>query len=68
MHWNLDIEKNAIKFGRSSNYQIKKIGVFTIGAVNTYKNKLKLILCGFHKKVKMYKRVFRRIVPVKNML
>lgn len=46
--WGLEIEKNAIKVNNSEDYQTNIHGVFAIGDVNTYKGKLKLILCGFH--------------------
>ena len=63
--WGLDIEKNAIKVDNSLNYQTNIPGIFAIGDVNTYPEKLKLILCGFHEATLMCQAAFRIINPGK---
>lgn len=45
--WGLNINKNAIEVN-PEDYSTNIEGVWAIGDINTYKNKLKLILCGFH--------------------
>ncbi|SFZ90957.1 thioredoxin reductase (NADPH) [Flaviramulus basaltis] len=64
-NWGLDIEKNAIKVDNSLNYQTNIPGVFAIGDVNTYPEKLKLILCGFHEATLMCQAAYRIINPGK---
>ncbi len=63
--WGLEIEKNAIKVDNSLNYQTNIPGVFAIGDVNTYPEKLKLILCGFHEATLMCQAAYRIINPGK---
>lgn len=46
-NWGLNINKNAIEVN-TDDYSTNIQGVWAIGDINTYKNKLKLILCGFH--------------------
>jgi len=46
-NWGLTIEKNAIVVN-TEDYSTNIEGIYAIGDINTYKNKLKLILCGFH--------------------
>lgn len=64
-NWGLDIEKNAIKVDNALNYQTNIPGVFAIGDVNTYPEKLKLILCGFHEATLMCQAAYRIINPGK---
>ena len=64
-NWGLEIEKNAIKVDNSRNYETNIPGVFAIGDVNTYPEKLKLILCGFHEATLMCQAAFRIINPGK---
>ncbi|MCH4553189.1 MULTISPECIES: NAD(P)/FAD-dependent oxidoreductase [Aestuariibaculum] len=63
--WGLEIEKNAIKVDNSRNYQTNIDGIFAIGDVNTYPEKLKLILCGFHEATLMCQAAYRIINPGK---
>jgi len=63
--WGLEIEKNAIKVDKSLNYQTNIPGIFAIGDVNTYPEKLKLILCGFHEATLMCQAAYRIINPGK---
>ncbi|WP_338356413.1 NAD(P)/FAD-dependent oxidoreductase [Yeosuana marina] len=64
-NWGLEIEKNAIKVDNSRNYETNIPGVFAIGDVNTYPEKLKLILCGFHEATLMCQAAYRIINPGK---
>jgi len=63
--WGLEIDKNAIKVDNSLNYQTNIPGIFAIGDVNTYPEKLKLILCGFHEATLMCQAAYRIINPGK---
>jgi thioredoxin reductase (NADPH) len=45
--WNLNINKSAIEVN-VDDYSTNIPGIYAIGDINTYTNKLKLILCGFH--------------------
>ena len=46
-NWGLNLDKNAIEVN-TDDYSTNVSGIYAIGDINTYKNKLKLILCGFH--------------------
>lgn len=62
--WGLEIEKNAIKVD-TLDYSTNISGIYAIGDVNTYENKLKLILCGFHEGTLAVQSAFARIHPDK---
>jgi len=62
--WGLEIEKNAIKVD-TTDYSTNIPGIYAIGDVNTYENKLKLILCGFHEGTLAVQSAFARIHPDK---
>jgi thioredoxin reductase (NADPH) len=62
--WGLAIEKNAIKVN-TLDYSTNIPGIYAIGDVNTYENKLKLILCGFHEGTLAVQSAFARIHPEK---
>ncbi len=62
--WGLEIEKNAIKVD-TLDYSTNIPGIYAIGDVNTYTNKLKLILCGFHEGTLAVQSAFARIHPEK---
>ena len=64
-NWGLEIEKNAIKVDNSYDYQTNIPGIYAIGDVNTYRGKLKLILCGFHEAAIMCQSAYQRIFPEK---
>jgi len=60
--WGLNLEKNAIVVDPlecSTNVP----GIYAIGDINTYKGKLKLILCGFHEATMMCQSAFHYIYP-----
>lgn len=61
-NWGLNIEKNAIVVN-TDDYSTNIEGVYAIGDINTYKNKLKLILCGFHEAALMSHSVYKYINP-----
>ena len=58
----LNISKNAIEVN-TDDYSTNISGVWAIGDINTYKNKLKLILCGFHEAALMSHSVYQYIHP-----
>lgn len=60
--WNLQIDKNAILVN-TDDYSTNVEGIWAIGDINTYKNKLKLILCGFHEASLMSHSVYKYINP-----
>ena len=62
--WGLEIEKNAIKVN-TVDYSTNIPGIYAVGDVNTYENKLKLILCGFHEGTMAVQSAFARIFPEK---
>ena len=64
-NWGLELEKNSIKVNNALDYQTSIPGVFAIGDVNTYPNKLKLILCGFHEATLMCQAAYKIINPTK---
>jgi len=61
-HWGLNIDKNAIEVN-TDDYSTNIEGVYAIGDINTYKNKLKLILCGFHEAALMAHSAYKYINP-----
>lgn len=63
-NWGLEIEKNAIKVD-TLDYSTNIKGIYAIGDVNTYTNKLKLILCGFHEGTLAVQSAFAIIHPEK---
>lgn len=61
-HWGLQIDKNAI-IVNTEDYSTNVPGVYAIGDINTYTNKLKLILCGFHEAALMSHSAYKYINP-----
>lgn len=60
--WGLSIDKNAIEVN-TDDYSTNVPGIYAIGDINTYKNKLKLILCGFHEAALMSHSAYKFINP-----
>ncbi|MEO6301808.1 MAG: NAD(P)/FAD-dependent oxidoreductase [Bacteroidia bacterium] len=60
--WGLNIDKNAIEVN-TDDYSTNIEGIYAIGDINTYKNKLKLILCGFHEASLMAHSAYKYINP-----
>jgi thioredoxin reductase (NADPH) len=63
-NWGLNIEKNAIEVD-PTDYSTNIPGIYAVGDINTYSNKLKLILCGFHEGTMAVQSAFSRIHPEK---
>lgn len=61
-NWGLNIDKSAIEVN-TEDYSTNISGVYAIGDINTYKNKLKLILCGFHEAALMSHSAYKYINP-----
>lgn len=61
-NWGLNIDKNAIEVN-TEDYSTNISGIYAIGDINTYKNKLKLILCGFHEAALMAHSAYKYINP-----
>lgn len=60
--WKLNVDKNAIEVN-ADDYSTNIEGIYAIGDINTYKNKLKLILCGFHEAALMSHSAYKYINP-----
>lgn len=61
-NWGLNLDKNAIEVN-VDDYSTNIPGVYAIGDINTYTNKLKLILCGFHEAALMSHSAYKYINP-----
>ncbi|MGE0568102.1 MAG: NAD(P)/FAD-dependent oxidoreductase [Bacteroidia bacterium] len=61
-NWGLEIEKNALVVN-TNDYRTNIEGVYAIGDINTYENKLKLILCGFHEAALASHSIYKYINP-----
>lgn len=64
--WGLNINKNAIEVD-TLDYSTNIPGVYAIGDINTYPNKLKLILCGFHEAALMAHSAAKIVYPDKKI-
>lgn len=64
--WGLNISKNAIEVD-TKDYSTSIPGVYAIGDINTYENKLKLILCGFHEAAMMSHSAAAIVFPDKKI-
>ncbi|MFN5182936.1 MAG: NAD(P)/FAD-dependent oxidoreductase [Bacteroidota bacterium] len=60
--WGLNLDKNAIEVN-TEDYSTNIPGIYAIGDINTYKNKLKLILCGFHEAALMSHSAYKYTNP-----
>ncbi|HYG15418.1 MAG TPA: NAD(P)/FAD-dependent oxidoreductase, partial [Bacteroidia bacterium] len=63
-HWGLNLDKQAIEVD-TEKFETSVPGIFSIGDINTYPGKLKLILCGFHEAALMSHAVYKYINPGK---
>lgn len=63
-NWGLNLDKNAIEVD-TLDYSTNIPGIYAIGDINTYPNKLKLILCGFHEAALMSHSAFKYVYPDK---
>ncbi|MEL6194060.1 MAG: NAD(P)/FAD-dependent oxidoreductase [Bacteroidota bacterium] len=62
--WGLNIDKRAVAVD-TDDYSTNIPGIYAIGDINTYTNKLKLILCGFHEAALMAHSAFKFVFPGK---
>jgi len=60
--WGLGIDKGAIEVN-TLDYSTNVPGIYAIGDINTYKGKLKLILCGFHEATLACQSAFKIVHP-----
>jgi thioredoxin reductase (NADPH) len=60
--WGLNLDKNAIVVN-TEDYSTNIPGIYAVGDINSYKNKLKLILCGFHEAALMSHSAYKYINP-----
>jgi thioredoxin reductase (NADPH) len=61
-NWGLNLDKNAIEVN-TDDYSTNVEGIYAIGDINTYTNKLKLILCGFHEAALMSHSAYKYMNP-----
>ncbi|MGN7785415.1 NAD(P)/FAD-dependent oxidoreductase [Niabella sp. 22666] len=66
--WGLDIDKNAIKVNNALDYGTNIPGIYAVGDINTYPNKMKLILCGFHEAAIACQSIYQRLNPNKKFV
>jgi thioredoxin reductase (NADPH) len=64
--WGLALDKNAIEVN-TEDYSTNVPGIYAIGDINTYKGKLKLILCGFHEATLACQSAFQTVFPNKKL-
>ena len=62
--WDLELQDGAIVVN-TFDYSTNVEGVYAIGDINTYRGKLKLILCGFHEAALMAQSAFKYVYPDK---
>ncbi len=60
--WGLGLDKTSILVD-PHDYSTNIKGIYAIGDINSYKGKLKLILCGFHEATLMCQAAFHHIYP-----
>ncbi len=60
--WGLNLDKNTIEVN-TEDFSTNIQGIYAIGDINTYKGKLKLILCGFHEAALMAQSAFKIVYP-----
>ncbi|SFK76210.1 NAD(P)/FAD-dependent oxidoreductase [Methylocapsa palsarum] len=64
--WGLNLHENLIPVD-TERFETNIPGIFAIGDINTYKGKLKLILCGFHEGALAAQRAHRYVYPEKKL-
>ncbi len=65
--WGLNLNENLIPVN-TENFETSEAGIFSIGDINTYPGKLKLILSGFHEAALMAQAAFRIVHPEEKMV
>jgi thioredoxin reductase (NADPH) len=64
--WGLNLHENLIKVD-TEKFETSEPGIFSIGDINWYPGKLKLILSGFHEGALMAQKAHRYIYPEKRL-
>jgi len=62
----LNLDRNLIPVD-TEKFETSTEGIFSIGDINTYPGKLKLILSGFHEGALMAQQAFRYVYPDKKL-
>lgn len=62
--WGLSLDKNAINVDPTT-YRTNVEGIYAVGDISEYPNKLKLILCGFHEAAVALNVEYQRLHPEK---
>lgn len=62
--WGMSIEKNAVTVDNST-FETSVPGIYAVGDISEYPNKLKLILCGFHEAAVACNVIYARQHPEK---
>ncbi len=65
-NFGLNLDKNLIPVD-TEKFETNTKGIFSIGDINTYPGKLKLILSGFHEGALMAQQAFRYVYPDKKL-
>lgn len=65
-NFGLNLHENLIPVD-TEKFQTSEAGIFSIGDINTYPGKLKLILSGFHESALMAQEAFRIVFPDKKL-
>ena len=66
-NWGIALENNLVPVETSA-FETSVPGIFAIGDINTYRGKLKLILCGFHEGALMAQKAHRYVYPDKRLV
>jgi thioredoxin reductase (NADPH) len=67
VNWGIALENNLVPVETSA-FETSVPGIFSIGDINTYPGKLKLILCGFHEGSLMAQKAHRYVYPNKRLV
>lgn len=65
--WGLELHDKLIKVD-TEKFETSRPGIFSIGDINWYPGKLKLILCGFHEAALAAQRIHHYVYPDKRLL
>ena len=65
-NFGLNLHENLIPVD-TEKFETSTPGIFSIGDINTYPGKLKLILSGFHEAALMAQQAFRIVYPNKKL-
>jgi thioredoxin reductase (NADPH) len=65
--WGLNLHENLIPVD-TEKFETSQPGIFSIGDINTYPGKLKLILSGFHEGALAAQKIHRYVYPEKKLL